>query len=210
MSEENGNHHKHKEVAKQYLHEEVGKHGVRWMSSRYAEPIFAFIAFIESVIAPIITDPFLIALILFKRERWLRYIAIAIIFSVLGGVFGYLIGWLFYDWLGVRIIETYGLESSFAWVVERVDANAFVFVLLGALTPIPYKLVAIASGVLTLNPFTFLIASIIGRTLRLGLVGWATYLVGPRAVPLVRRHLLKMAYGLAALLILYIVIRIFF
>lgn len=207
MSENENN---HKEVAKQYLHEEVGKHGVRWMNSRYAEPIFAFISFMESALAPIIIDPFLVALILFKREFWLRYIAISVIFSVLGGVFGYLIGWLFYDWLGVRIIETYGLQKSFAWVVERVDANAFVFVLLGALTPIPYKLVAIASGVLTLNPFTFLIASIIGRTLRLGLVGWATYLVGPRAVPLVRRHLLKMAYGLAAILILYIVIRIFF
>lgn len=200
----------HPEIAKQYLHEEVGKHGVRWMNSRYAEPIFAFISFIESVIAPIIIDPFLVALILFKRELWLRYIAISIIFSVLGGIVGYLIGWLFYDWIGVRIIETYGLQNSFAWVVEQVDENAFVFVLLGALTPIPYKLVAIASGVLTLNPFTFLIASIIGRTLRLGLVGWATYLVGPRAVPLIRRHLLKLAYGLAVLLTIYIVIRIFF
>lgn len=209
MSEKENNPN-HKEVAKQYLHEEVGKHGVRWMSSRYAEPIFAFISFSESVIVPIIIDPFLVALILFKRELWLRYIAISIIFSVIGGIFGYLIGWLFYDWLGSRIIETYGLQSSFAWVVEQVDANAFVFVLLGALTPIPYKLVAIASGVLTLNPFTFLVASIIGRTLRLGLVGWATYLVGPRAVPLVRRHLLKLAYGLAAVLILYIIIRVFF
>lgn len=207
---ENENNQNHKEVAKQYLHEEVGKHGVRWMNSRYAEPIFAFISFVESAIVPIIIDPFLVALILFRRELWLRYIAIAIIFSILGGICGYLIGWLFYDWLGSRIIETYGLQESFTWVVERVDANAFVFVLLGALTPIPYKLVAIASGVLTLNPFTFLVASIIGRTLRLGLVGWATYLVGPRAVPLVRRHLLKLAYGLAALLILYIVIRVFF
>ena len=198
------------EVAKKYLHEEVGEHGVRWMRSKYTEKIFALISFTESVFAPIIIDPFLVALILARRELWLRYTAIAIIFSVLGGIVGYLIGMLFYDLVGQRVIEFYGMEGYFQSVTSSLANNAFAFVLLGALTPIPYKLVAIASGVVTLNPFTFLVASVIGRMLRLGLVGWATYLVGPRAVPLIRRHLLTMAYIICAILILYIGIRIYY
>lgn len=198
------------EVAKEYLHKEMGERGVRWMHSPYTEKIFALISFTESVFAPIIIDPFLVALILTRRERWLRYTSIAIIFSVLGGIVGYLIGWLFYDLVGERVINFYGMQEYFASVTASIGNNAFAFVLLGALTPIPYKLVAIASGVVTLNPFTFLVASVIGRILRLGLVGWATYLVGPKAVPLIRKHLLTLAYIICAILILYIAVRIYY
>ena len=80
--------------AEQYLEAEKRHKYVHWMHSKHAEVIFAFISFSESVFAPIIIDPFLIALILTKRSRWLRYTIVAIVFSLIGGLFGYLLGFL--------------------------------------------------------------------------------------------------------------------
>ena len=189
--------------------EEVGEHGARWLRSKHAGWILGLISFAESVFVPILIDPFLIALILAKRERWIYYISISIIFSILGGVVAYLLGSLFYDFIGTWVIDFYGLEEDFAAITESVDANGFVFVLLGALTPIPYKLVALASGVTQISFVTFLFASIVGRIMRLGLVGGATYVVGPHALPVIRRHLLTLAYILGAILLVYFLIRVF-
>lgn len=184
--------------------EEVGERGAKWLRSRHGGWVLAAISFTESLFAPIIIDPFLVAFIFAKRESWIRFTAISVIFSVLGGVAGYALGILFYDTLGEPILAMYGLTDDFASVAASIDANGFVFVLLGALTPIPYKLVAIAAGLLHMNFVTFLFASIVGRFLRLGLVGLAAYAVGPHALPLIRKHLLLFAYIVAGLLLAYI------
>lgn len=187
---------------------EVSERGVKWLRSKHADWILAVISFAESVIAPILIDPFLIALILAKREKWLRFIIISIVSSVLGGMFGYLLGALFFDFVGKWIIDFYGLSDEFASISKSLDDNAFVFVLLGAITPIPYKLVAIASGLAQINFMTFVFASIFGRIFRLGLVGGATYIVGPRALPVIRRNLLNLAYVIAIVLLIYFFIRV--
>jgi membrane protein YqaA with SNARE-associated domain len=179
-----------------------------WLNSGHAGWTLAGISFVESVIAPILIDPFLIALIFAKRSAWLRFIAISIVFSVLGGIAGYILGALFYELVATKIITFYGLEPAVAEAVVRIQVGGFVFVLLGALTPIPYKVVAIASGIAQLDFFTFLFASIVGRVLRLGLVGWAAYMVGPYALPVVRRHLLNLAYLIGIILLIYLFLQI--
>ena len=182
------------------IHEEA-----TWIQSRHAGWILAGISFLESVIVPVLIDPFLIALIFAKRTAWLRFITVTVIFSVLGGIAGYALGALFYELVAVQIIAFYGLETAMSDTVARIASGGFAFVLIGALTPIPYKLVAIASGVAQLDFATFLFASILGRILRLGLVGWAAYIVGPYALPIVRRHLLTLAYVLGVILLIYFV-----
>ncbi|MEZ4200506.1 MAG: VTT domain-containing protein [Candidatus Paceibacterota bacterium] len=194
-------------VEQRYI-DEVGKHGARWLRSRCAGWILAAISFAESVFAPILIDPFLIALILARRERWLYYTIIAIVFSVIGGVVAYFLGALFFDFIGTWVIGFYGLEDEFAAIHKRLDSNGFVFVLIGALTPIPYKLVALASGLAQINFMTFFFASVVGRILRLGLVGGATYIVGPHALPLIRKHLLQLAYVIGIILIVYFIVRL--
>jgi membrane protein YqaA with SNARE-associated domain len=195
-------------IHEQYV-SEMGKHGAKWLRSKYADWILALISFVESVFAPIIIDPFLIAMILAKRESWLKYITISVLFSVLGGMFAYYLGMAFFDFIGKWVIEFYGLEKQFASVSKSIDDSAFVFVLLGALTPIPYKLVAIASGLAKISFTTFIFASIVGRILRLGLVGGAAYYVGPHALPIIRRHLLTLAYTICFVLLAYLFLRIF-
>lgn len=187
--------------------EKVGHHGAKWLRSRHAGWVLGVISFAESVFAPILIDPFLIALVLAKRQAWIKYVIISIVFSVLGGIAGYVLGALFYDFLGTKVIAFYGLETQFASISNNLDSNGFVFVLLGALTPIPYKLVALASGLVQVNIWTFIFASIFGRILRLGLVGYAAYAVGPHALPIFRKHLLTLAYVFGFILLVYLLIQ---
>ena len=182
----------------------AGHHSARWLRSRFAPSILAIISFAESLFLPVLIDPFLIALILAKRSRWLYYTIIAISFSVLGGIAGYFVGLWFFDVIAQPLITTYGWHSEFARISSQIDASGFVFVLIGALTPIPYKIVALASGLGQISFVTFLVASIIGRILRLGLVGYLTYLVGPHALPVFRNHLLTLAYIFLFLLLGYL------
>lgn len=194
----------HKEVS-----DKVAEKGSKWLRSRHAGSMLALISFAESVIVPILIDPFLIALIFARRELWKRYIFISVAASVVGGIVGYVLGYLFFDTIGSRILDFFGLLEDFNVVADNFDTNGFVFVLIGAFTPIPYKLIAIASGVLTINFTTFLIASIVGRFLRLGLVGLAAYTVGPKALPIMQRNLHLFAAVTGVLLIAYILIKIF-
>lgn len=184
---------------------ELNHKSVSWLRSKYSTWILGGISFAESMFAPIIIDPFLVAMIMAKRALWKRYVAVSIIFSVLGGVAGYILGAVFFETIGVALLEFFGLTEKFAGIAESVDSNGFVFVLIGAFTPIPYKLVALASGFLHINIFTFLIASIFGRIFRLGLVGFAAYAVGPRALPMMQRNLHILAAIVGVLLIGYIV-----
>lgn len=189
--------------------EVASEHGVRWLRSKYAGLILAAISFAESLFLPVLIDPFLVALILAKRSKWLYYTTISIVASLAGGIAGYLVGWFLFDSVARPLIESYGLMEEFARASSSLDENGFVFVLIGALTPIPYKIVAIASGVGQINFITFVIASIFGRILRLGLVGYVAYAVGPHALPLFRKHLLSLAYIFLVLFIVYLAVKLF-
>lgn len=185
---------------------EAGTHGVRWLRSRYAGWILGLIAFAESLFLPVLIDPFLVALILANRSRWLYYSTISVVFSIAGGLVAYVLGLVFFDTVGQKLIDMYGLSAEFASMSASLDANGFVFVLIGAITPIPYKLVALASGFGQIHFATFLLASIFGRIIRLGLVGYIAYAVGPHAIPLFRKHLLTLAYIFFVVLVAYLFI----
>ncbi|MFT5849762.1 MAG: membrane protein YqaA with SNARE-associated domain [Patiriisocius sp.] len=182
----------------------VAKHGARWLQSKHSVWILGVISFAESLFAPILIDPFLVALIIASPKKWKLYVLVSIVTSVIGGVCAYILGSLFFDTLGVKVIDFYGLQDMFASIADNLDKNGFVFVLIGAFTPIPYKIVAIASGVLHISFLTFIVASIFGRVLRLGLVGLAAHAVGPHALPVVRRNLYTLAAVAGLLLLTYI------
>jgi len=183
---------------------QAGRHGARWLRSRFAGWILAVIAFAESLFLPVLIDPFLVALILANRSRWLYYTVISIVASVAGGTVAYFLGLWFFEGVGQPLLTFYGLQDEFAQMSTQIDASGFIFVLVGALTPIPYKIVALASGFGGIDVVTFLLASVFGRILRLGLVGYAAYAVGPHALPMFRTHLLKLAYVFGFLLISYL------
>lgn len=148
----------------------------------YGEWFLGLISFTESSFLPILIDPFLLAMTLAKPHHWVRYILIAGTTSVLGGIFGYLIGAVFFELIGMKIVTLYHLEGLFAKASEAMNEGAFWFTLLGAFTPIPYKLTAIAGGMLHINIVSFILASIIGRFGRFILVGYVCHKFGEYAL----------------------------
>lgn len=159
------------------------------MRSRHAKSILGLVSFSESVIAPIITDPFLIAIILIDRAHWIRYTIITILTSVAGGVVAYFLGALFFEVFGSWAITIFQSEDLFTYAQQQLKNAGFWFVFLGALTPIPYKLVALASGFVELSLAVFITASLLGRTLRFALTGYLAYAFGPLAVQVFRHRI---------------------
>ena len=133
---------------------------------RFAERWLAFVSFIESVIFPIPPDVMLIPMVLARRERFLRIAAICTVASVLGGVGGYLIGYGLFEAIGKPIVSFYGHESALDVARESFAEYGWLIVIGGGLTPLPFKVVTIASGAMELDLIVFVLASIVSRGAR--------------------------------------------
>lgn len=138
------------------------------------------IAFIESSFFPIPPDVLLIALALMVPKESFRYALLCSAGSVLGGMFGYVIGLEFYDLIGRSIIEFYGLQEQYLKVQELYQQNAFSSIAIAAFTPIPYKVFTIAAGAFQVSFATLVLASMLGRSGRFFLVAALFYWFGPR------------------------------
>ncbi|MEO7660431.1 MAG: YqaA family protein [Pyrinomonadaceae bacterium] len=153
-----------------------------WVES-YAEKPHAqwalfFIAFAESSFFPIPPDVLLIAMAVIVPKKAFRYAAICSVGSVLGGVFGYFIGWAFFEAAGEPILRLYGAMGQYENVKQLYDEHAFWAILAAGFTPIPYKVFTIAAGAFNVSLATLVIASIIGRSSRFVLVAGLFYFFG--------------------------------
>jgi membrane protein YqaA with SNARE-associated domain len=151
-----------------------------WADTPYGAPALFLISFAESSFFPIPPDVLLIALCLGARDKWLKFASICTAGSLLGGAFGYAIGWGFWhsvDDLFFKYIPSFTPEV-FERVQEIYQQWDFWFVFLAGFTPIPYKVITITAGVFGLNFITFLIASFVGRAARFFLVAFLLYQVG--------------------------------
>lgn len=152
---------------------------MRLASHRHAEPALAGVAFTESSFFPIPPHIMLIPMVLAERSRALRYAAVATVASVLGGLAGYLIGYLLFDFLGQPLLALYGAEEKFAkFAAQYNDYGAWIVFFFGV-TPFPYKVITIASGATQLNIFVFLMASLVSRGLIFGVISGLLYAFGP-------------------------------
>ncbi len=155
---------------------------------RNAKWYLSLVSFAESSIFPIPPDILLIPMALASKAQSLFYAFICTIFSVLGGILGYAIGYFFYNSLGIYIVEFYRLENSFS-IFESYYKEFGILIVLGAgITPFPYKFITIASGVFGLNIFLFTIISIIGRGLRFYLIAILLYFFGKKIRLLIDRY----------------------
>ena len=153
-----------------------------------AKLYLSLISFAESSFFPIPPDILLIPMALASKTRALFYAFICTLFSVLGGILGYAIGYFFYNSLGVYIVEFYHLENSFS-VFENYYKEFGILIVLGAgITPFPYKFITIASGVFGLNILLFIIVSFIGRGLRFYLIAVLLYFFGVKIRLIIDRY----------------------
>ena len=140
----------------------------------------SLISFAESSFFPIPPDILLIPMALASKANALFYAFICTLFSVLGGILGYAIGYFFYNSVGIYIVELYHLENSFNIFEDYYKEFGILIVLGAGITPFPYKFITIASGVFGLNIFLFIIVSIIGRGLRFYLIAILLYFFGEK------------------------------
>lgn len=172
---------------------------LHWAETPYGVPALFGVAFVESSFFPIPPDVLLIALSFSIPRKAFFYAMVCTVGSVLGGVLGWLIGLQFYDLIGARIIEALHYEKEFALVKTYYAKNAFLYILLAAFTPIPYKVFTIGAGVCHIGLPILIYASILGRAGRFFLVGATIYLFGPRLKPFLEKYL-DWATALLALL----------
>jgi membrane protein YqaA with SNARE-associated domain len=132
----------------------------------YALWMLALIAFVESSIFPIPPDVLLLPMVLAARRRAWLIATVATVASVAGGMLGYAIGALLFETVGRPILELYGyLERFTEFRAAYNDWGAWI-VFGAGLTPFPYKVITIASGVTGLDLVTFTVASVLSRGLR--------------------------------------------
>jgi len=153
---------------------------MRWISGRHGEWALFVIAFVESSFFPLPPDVFLIAMCVAIPAKAFRYAAICAAGSVLGGGFGYGLGFWFMDGVGMPIVEWYGLGDKYAIVQEYFRQYDVWIVGTAGFTPIPYKLFTITAGFVHSNFVTFMLVSLIARSARFFLVAGLIYKFGPR------------------------------
>jgi membrane protein YqaA with SNARE-associated domain len=168
----------------------------------YAGIALFIIAFAESSFFPIPPDVLLIAIALLKPRLSFRYALICSIGSVLGGMFGYLIGFQFYELIGKKIIEFYHLQQQYDAVKIMYDKNAFIAIAIAGFTPIPYKVFTIAAGAFQVSFPTLVIASALSRPARFFLVGGLIYFFGPRVKTFIDKYFDWLTIAFVILLIL--------
>jgi membrane protein YqaA with SNARE-associated domain len=128
------------------------------------------VAFAESSFFPIPPDVMLIPMVLANRDKAFRIALVCTVCSVLGGLLGYAIGYYFFETIGEWVVRTYGLQAGLEKFRAGFQEWGIWIILIKGLTPIPYKLVTIASGAAHFDLFTFVWASIVTRGIRFFLV----------------------------------------
>lgn len=144
----------------------------------HAEFVLFIIAFSESSFFPIPPDVLLIAMAVIVPTKAFRYALICSVGSVLGGMFGYFLGWALFESIGQSILQFYGAMEHYGKVQELYNEHAFWSILAAGFTPIPYKVFTIAAGAFEIPITTLVGASIIGRSARFFLVGGLFYFFG--------------------------------
>jgi membrane protein YqaA with SNARE-associated domain len=162
---------------------------LRIAGHRRAMAGLAAVSFAESSVFPIPPDVLIIPMVLADRAKAWRIAFVCTVASVLGGLLGYVIGYALYDTVGQAVLEFYGYTDKFDAFQEFYADWGFWFVMAAGLTPFPYKVITITSGVLVLNPVVFLLASTVSRGLRFTVVSALLWYFGPPIRRFIERNL---------------------
>ncbi len=162
---------------------------LKWAETKHAIFALACISFIESSFFPIPPDVLLLAICFAHPKLWIKAAFYCTIASVLGGMLGYAIGLGLWETVGAPIVQLYHGEAIMDKIQGWYDAYGFVGILVAAITPIPYKVFTIASGLFAFPFLPFVLASFIGRGFRFfmvaGLVRWG----GEKLRPMIEKRL---------------------
>lgn len=177
-----------------------------WMlekaASPAATPSLAAISFIESSVFPLPPDIMLIPMCLADRKKAFWFAFVCSVASVVGGLFGYAIGYFLYETLGKWILDLYGgADASYATFQKAFDEWGFWLVLMAGFTPFPFKVITICSGLAKLNIGVFFVAAAVSRSARFFLEAVLIYIYGEKIRAILEKHLELIATAFFVLLV---------
>jgi membrane protein YqaA with SNARE-associated domain len=155
----------------------------------YAMAALAVVSFVESSVFPIPPDVLLIPMVIAAPRRAFVIAGVCTLASVLGGAFGYFIGWGLFDQVGRPVLEFYGKDAYFGEFAARYNEWGAWAVLIAGVTPFPYKVITILSGATGLNFAIFMVASVIARGFRFFLVAALLWKFGAPIRDFIERRL---------------------
>jgi len=179
---------------------------LHWAETPYGAWALFLLAICESSFFPIPPDILLIALAVAVPRKSFKYALVCSAGSVIGGCFGYLIGWQFMASVGDRIIDLYGLSSKVEYIAALYNQYDAWAVGIAGFTPIPYKVFTIAAGLFKINFSVFVLASLVSRSARFFLVGGLIYAFGPKIQEFIEKYFNILAIAFTVLLVLGFVV----
>jgi len=172
---------------------------------RRAPSLLATLSFTESSFFPVPPDVMLIPMCLARPKKSWSYAAICTLFSVLGGMAGYLIGKLAFAWIEPWLMESH-YAGTFTSAVEAFETWGFWYILLAGFTPIPYKVFTISAGVVGMPWLAFIGGSVVGRGGRFFLVAALIRLGGEKLAAQMRKYIDLIGWVMIVLAVLVFVI----
>ena len=179
---------------------------VDWAGRKYANFALAIVSFIESSFFPMPPDVMIVPMVIAKKQHFVKIALIATTFSVLGGLFGYLIGYIFFNEIGFKIFEIYGYENvdvlKDMFSTKGGMLSWFGLLFTAGFTPLPFKILTITSGFIHYNIFVFILTCVVTRGLRFFLVAFLTNKFGLKIGPFLEKKAAKWTFIIAGIVIL--------
>ena len=177
-----------------------------WMMAQARSPgaphALFWVSFIESSFFPIPPDVMLIPMVIANRLKAWFYATVATVGSVIGGVFGYAIGYFFFEQIGRPILEFYGKAESFGEFTSWFNEWGVWILIIKGMTPFPYKVLTITAGVTHMPVIEFMVASVIARAMRFYLVAGLLYFFGEPIREFIEKRLSLVTTVFVVLLVL--------
>ena len=170
---------------------------IRHAGTAQARVLLYIFSALESIIIPVPVDPYLAACVLARSKDWIRISLLTALASVIGGAIGWYLGFALQDvvaQMAILLPERIAGEALFSSVSAAFQELGLILVLIGAFTPLPYKIIAVSAGLFGYALLPFLLLSVIGRTARFLLVGGLVAF----------RRDVRMVTGLASILVVLI------
>ena len=180
---------------------------IKLAGHRNSKKILGFVSFIESFIFPIPPDVLIIPMTIADRKKWIKIAIIATTGSVLGACLGYFIGYVFFNEIGVKIFELYGVDNA-SFLKDKISSDGGIFawatlLAIAGFTPIPFKLLTITSGFVQFNIFYFIIVSLLTRGSRFFIIAFLVANFGPAMQKIIEKKLLKFSIIASTVIIIF-------
>ena len=189
------------------MFKEIYSNTIKLAAHKSSSFFLGLLSFIESFIFPIPPDVLIIPMTIAKKQEWINIALIATIGSVLGACLGYFIGYIFFNEIGIKIFELYGVDNT-SFLKDKISSEGGVvawmtILAIAGFSPIPFKLLTITSGFVHFNLLYFIIVSLIARGSRFFIIAFLIGNFGSAMKKIIEKKLLKVSMVLSIILIIF-------